>query len=44
MILKTSSKAPQFSLMDTQGKIVSLKDLKDKCLVLYFYPKDNTGG
>jgi thioredoxin-dependent peroxiredoxin len=35
-------KAPDFSLPDQFGKLVSLKDFAGKWLVLYFYPKDNT--
>jgi len=42
--LKIGNKAPDFKLPDSSGEIVSLKDYKDKWLVLYFYPKDNTSG
>lgn len=38
------SKAPDFSLTDKDGKIVSLHDFLGKKVVLYFYPKDNTPG
>lgn len=37
-------KAPDFSLLNQDGKKVSLKDFKGKKVVLYFYPKDNTSG
>jgi peroxiredoxin Q/BCP len=37
-------KAPEFSLAATGDKEVSLKGLKGKKVVLYFYPKDNTPG
>ena len=38
-------KAPNFELQDATGKKVSLHDLiRDKALVLYFYPKDMTTG
>ena len=37
-------KAPAVSLPDQDGKKISLKDLKGKWVVLYFYPKDNTPG
>ncbi len=37
-------KAPDFSLIDKNGKRVSLSDFKGKKIVLYFYPKDNTPG
>lgn len=37
--------APDFTLPDQTGKMVSLKDLVgQKAIVLYFYPKDNTPG
>jgi peroxiredoxin Q/BCP len=42
--LKVGAKAPDFSLPTGDGKKVSLKDLKGKKVVLYFYPKDNTPG
>ena len=37
-------KAPQFTLPDKSGKLVSLSDFLGKKVVLYFYPKDNTPG
>ena len=44
MELKEGKKAPTFSAeSDDIGK-VSLKDLKGKKVVLYFYPKDMTSG
>lgn len=42
--LKVGAKAPDFSLPTGDGKKVSLKDLKGKKVILYFYPKDNTPG
>ena len=36
--------APAFTLPNQDGKQVSLKDLKGKWVVLYFYPKDDTPG
>jgi hypothetical protein len=36
--------APDFSLPSGEGGSVSLKDYKGKWVVLYFYPKDFTGG
>jgi peroxiredoxin Q/BCP len=37
--------APDFALPDQTGKIVTLRDLLTTgCLVLYFYPKDDTPG
>lgn len=35
---------PQFSLPATGEQTISLKSLKGKQVVLYFYPKDNTPG
>jgi thioredoxin-dependent peroxiredoxin len=37
-------KAPAFSLINAEGKKVSLKDFLGKKVVLYFYPKDMTSG
>jgi peroxiredoxin Q/BCP len=37
-------KAPAFTLLDKDGKGVSLSDFLGKKVVLYFYPKDNTPG
>ena len=42
--LKVGSKAPDFTLQAGDGKEVSLKNLKGRKAVLYFYPKDNTPG
>ncbi|HEY8999627.1 MAG TPA: thioredoxin-dependent thiol peroxidase [Candidatus Saccharimonadales bacterium] len=36
--------APDFSLLDQDGKQHSLHDYAGRWLVLYFYPKDNTSG
>jgi peroxiredoxin Q/BCP len=38
------SPAIDFSLTSGEGKATSLKDYKGKWIVLYFYPKDFTGG
>jgi peroxiredoxin Q/BCP len=42
--LKAGDKAPAFSLLDQEGKKVSLSDFKGKKLLLYFYPKADTPG
>jgi len=42
--LEVGTKAPEFSLPDQEGNKVSLKGLKGKHVVLYFYPKDDTSG
>lgn len=36
--------APTFKLVTNEGKEASLADFKGKWVVLYFYPKDFTGG
>jgi len=38
------SAAPDFTLQSNEGKATSLKDFHGKWVVLYFYPKDFTGG
>ena len=43
-MLEVGSKAPEFTLPDKDGKMVSLSDFAGKKVVLYFYPKDNTPG
>lgn len=43
-MLSIGTKAPDFTLMDQNGKPVSLSDFSGKRIVLYFYPKDNTPG
>ena len=43
-MLKAQMKAPDFSLLDKDGKTVRLSDFQGKKVVLYFYPKDNTPG
>lgn len=43
-MLKIGDKAPEFSLVADSGGKISLKDLKGKKVVLYFYPKDMTSG
>ena len=42
--MKVGDKAPDFSLSDENGATVSLKDLRGKHVVLYFFPKANTPG
>ena len=43
-MLEEGKKAPAFTLPDSDGKKVSLKDFAGKKVVLYFYPKDMTSG
>ena len=40
--LKVGDKAPDFSVPDEQGNIISLSDYKGKKLAVFFYPKANT--
>jgi len=44
MPLNIGDPAPDFSLPDASGQMVSLAKLKGKRVVLYFYPRDNTPG
>lgn len=40
-MLEVGMKAPEFTLADKNGDMVSLSDFLGKKVVLYFYPKDN---
>jgi len=42
--LKLNDKAPEFTLPDQNGEEVSLKALRGKYVVLYFYPRADTPG
>jgi peroxiredoxin Q/BCP len=44
MALYAGTKAPDFSVKDQNGNLVTLSSLKGKKVVLYFYPKDMTPG
>jgi peroxiredoxin Q/BCP len=43
-MLAPGTKAPDFRLPSNGGEAVSLKSLRGKKVVLYFYPKDDTSG
>ena len=43
-MIQEGKKAPEFELASSEGGEVSLKGLKGKTVVLYFYPKDDTPG
>jgi thioredoxin-dependent peroxiredoxin len=43
-MLNVGDKAPAFSLLSDAGKKVTLRELLDKTLVLYFFPKADTPG
>ena len=42
--LAAGDTAPNFTLENSDGVSISLKDFVGKNVVLYFYPKDNTPG
>jgi cytochrome oxidase Cu insertion factor (SCO1/SenC/PrrC family) len=44
MNINIHDKAPEFTLQDENGKEVSLKDLRGKTVILFFYPRANTPG
>ena len=44
MAIAEGKAAPAFSLADSNGKKVTLKDFRGKNVILFFYPKDNTSG
>ena len=43
-MLTIGQQAPDFTLQDKDGNLVSLSDFIGQTVVLYFYPKDNTPG
>ena len=43
-MLEVGMRAPDFTLPDKDGRMVSLSDFAGKRVVLYFYPRDNTPG
>jgi len=42
--LKVNDKAPNFAVLDQQGKTIQTADFAGKKYAVYFYPKDNTPG
>ena len=44
MGLSEGDTAPNFKLPDQNGDVHEIKDYKEKWLVVFFYPKDNTPG
>src|SRR5690606_17603520 len=44
MTIEVGDMAPEFSLPADGGRTVSLKALRGKKVILYFYPKDDTPG
>lgn len=43
-MLNIGDKAPDFSLLDQNGTVHTLKSYNGQKVVIYFYPKDNTPG
>ncbi len=43
-MLEINDSAPNFNLLNQDGKRISLKNFKDKNVVIYFYPRANTPG
>ena len=43
-MLEIGTVAPDFTLPDQNGTTHSLSDYREKKVILYFYPKDNTAG
>ncbi|MCR5731585.1 MAG: thioredoxin-dependent thiol peroxidase [Sphaerochaetaceae bacterium] len=43
-MLEIGSLAPDFTLLDQNGKEHTLSSYRGKKVILYFYPKDNTSG
>ena len=44
MAVEEGKAAPLFTLTDTDGNKVALKDLRGQHVVVYFYPRDDTPG
>lgn len=42
--IEVGKPVPDFSLKNENDKTVKLSDFRGKCVVVYFYPKDNTPG
>ncbi len=44
MAIEEGKAAPAFTLEDASGKKMSLRDLRGKNVIVYFYPRDDTPG
>lgn len=44
MSIQEGQFAPNFTLEDSNGNTISLDQLRGQCVVLYFYPRDDTPG
>ena len=43
-MLNPGDRAPDFTLPDAEGNLITLNQLRGQKVVLYFYPRDNTPG
>lgn len=43
-MLKEGTSAPDFTLSSDEGKTVSLRELRGKMVILWFFPKADTPG
>jgi peroxiredoxin Q/BCP len=43
-MLSAGTKAPEFTLPDQNGNVISSKELAGTPYIIYFYPKDSTSG
>ena len=44
MYLKIVDKAPDFNVLNQDSEIIKLSDLKNKKILIWFFPKANTPG
>jgi len=44
MYLKIGDKAPDFNVSNQDGEIIKLSELKNKKILIWFFPKANTPG
>ena len=44
MPVEEGKAAPAFTLKNSQGEKVALKDFRGRNVIVYFYPKDDTPG
>ena len=42
--MEAGNKAPDFKLLDENGRDVTLKDFRGRHVILYFFPKADTPG
>lgn len=44
MAIEEGKAAPAFTLKDSHGEKIALKDFRGQNVIVYFYPKDDTPG